>query len=50
MEIKDWKDMSEKYPEYRDEMSEDRQREFVQDCFNSKFSQSVHAISVGLAS
>ena len=34
MEIKDWKDMEIKYPEYRDEMSEDRQREFVNDCFN----------------
>lgn len=28
-----WNEMEIKYPEYRDEMSKDREREFVQDCF-----------------
>lgn len=28
-----WDDMKKKYPEYRDEMTQDREREFVKDCF-----------------
>lgn len=28
-----WEDMRKKYPEYRDEMTEDRERAFVEDCF-----------------
>lgn len=32
-EVKSWKDMKIKYPEYREDMSYERQREFVNDCF-----------------
>lgn len=28
-----WDEMKTKYPEYRDEMSKEREQEFVQDCF-----------------
>lgn len=28
-----WEEMKIKYPEYREEMNEDREREFVEDCF-----------------
>ena len=30
-----WAEMKVKYPEYRDEMSETREREFVADCFDA---------------
>ena len=30
-----WNEMKIKYPEYRDEMSEEREREFVSDCFDA---------------
>ena len=29
-----WADMQNKYPEYRDEMTREREREFVKDCFD----------------
>lgn len=29
-----WKEINEKYPEYRDEMTIEREREFVNDCFD----------------
>ena len=29
-----WEELKRKYPEYRDEMSEEREREFVKDCFD----------------
>lgn len=29
-----WEDMKEKYPEQRDEMSEEREKSFVEDCFS----------------
>ena len=28
-----WKEMAKKYPEYRDDMAKEREREFVNDCF-----------------
>ena len=31
--IKTWEDLWKEYPEYRDEMSEDRERAFVNECF-----------------
>ena len=31
--IKNWDDMKKEYPEYRDEMTKDRERRFVNDCF-----------------
>lgn len=34
MKIKSWNDIKTKYPECRDDMSEERQREFVNDCFS----------------
>lgn len=30
-----WKEMKNKYPEYRDNMSIEREREFVKDCFSA---------------
>lgn len=30
-----WEDMKAKYPEYREEMTTEREREFVSDCFNT---------------
>ena len=30
-----WQDMKTKYPEYREEMSRDREAEFVKDCFDT---------------
>ena len=33
MEIKKWEDMRLKYPEERYEMSDERHKEFVEDCF-----------------
>lgn len=32
--IKTWEDLWKEYPEYRDEMSADRERAFVNECFN----------------
>jgi len=34
MAVQTWDDMRKKYPEFRDEMSVDREREFVGDCFD----------------
>lgn len=34
MEIKSWEDMKVKYPEDREDMSEEKEREFVSDCFS----------------
>jgi hypothetical protein len=34
MKINSWEDMRVKYPEYRDEMTEERERNFVNDCFS----------------
>lgn len=33
MEIKSWDDMNKKYTEYRDDMTEEREKEFVEDCY-----------------
>ena len=30
-----WEEMKNKYPEYRDQMSEERERQFVFDCFDA---------------
>lgn len=30
-----WEEMKVKYPEYRDQMSEERERQFVADCFDA---------------
>lgn len=30
-----WEEMKTKYPEYRDQMSEERERQFVSDCFDA---------------
>lgn len=30
-----WEEMREKYPEYREEMSREREQEFVADCFDA---------------
>jgi hypothetical protein len=32
--VNSWKDMKVKYPEYRDEMTKETEREFVKDCFD----------------
>ncbi len=29
-----WADMAKKYPEYREDMTKDRERDFVKDCFD----------------
>ena len=34
MQVNSWEDMKEKYPEYRCDMSEEREKEFVSDCFD----------------
>jgi hypothetical protein len=34
MEIKSWEDMKVKYPEDRNEMTEEQEKEFVNDCFS----------------
>ena len=34
MIINSWEDMKKKYPEYRCDMSEEREKEFVSDCFD----------------
>lgn len=34
MEVNSWEDMRIKYPEYRGEMTEEREKEFINDCFD----------------
>ena len=34
IKLNTWEDMRVKYPEYREEMTEEREREFINDCFN----------------